>query len=170
MTDGGAPVRPADLIPARALDLAVRIAGALVSLAGGLVVAVLAVLAVPWRVDTGFGVVRIPLAVGFALAGTLALLWFAPRATGTRWGVLLPALGWFAVMLAAMRTTGEGSHLLMPNDLVAALTLFSGTTVMVVGVVLTLTGHRTRPPAPSGPSSEQGDVPSGRRDRPSART
>jgi hypothetical protein len=129
---------------ARAGDPALRLAGALVSLAGGVTVGLVAVLAVPWRLQTGFGVVRMPLAILFAAAGAAALVWFAPRAAGTRWAVLLPATGWFFIAAVAVRRTPEGSHLLMPNDLVAALTLFAGTIVMVIGVVLALTGGAGR--------------------------
>jgi hypothetical protein len=137
------PAAPARWWP-RVGDLALRLAGALVSLVGGLVVALVAVLAVPWRLETGFGVVRVPLAILFAVAGVAALLWFAPRATGTRWAVLLPAAGWFCMAAVAARGTPEGSRLLMPNDPVAALTLFGGTIVMVVGLVLALTGGAGR--------------------------
>lgn len=135
----------------RAADLAVRVAGGVVALAGGLLVAVLALMWVPWRVDTLVGVVRVPFAVPLAAVGVLLLLWFAPRATGTRWGVLLPGVGWFVVVITALGTTREGGRLLMPNDWVAAVTLFTGTTVLVVGAVLILTGERAgrHPPVPT---------------------
>lgn len=142
LAPAGTGARPG--VIARASDLALRVTGGLVALAGGLLVAVLALLWVPWRVDTLVGLIRVPLAVPLAAVGVLALLWFAPRATGTRWGVLLPAVGWFAVVLTALGTSREGGRLLMPNDLVAALTLFTGTTVLVVGAVLTVTGTSAR--------------------------
>lgn len=144
MTTGDTPPRVGNTAWSRVGDAAVRLAGALVSLAGGVVVAAAAVLAVPWRLDTGFGVVRLPLALLFAVAGAAALLWFAPRATGTRWAVLLPAAGWFLVVVAAMRTTREGSFLLIGDDVLALLTLFGGTFVIVVGTVLTLVVGRHR--------------------------
>jgi hypothetical protein len=109
-----------------------------VSLAGGLLVGVLVLVSVPWRVATWFGPVRLPLAVLVAVAGMLALLWFAPRATGARWAVLLPVAGWFVVAVAALGTGDAGGQLLVPDDWVAALALFGGTVVAVVGAVLAL--------------------------------
>lgn len=145
MTTGDPPPSQVGGIPwSRVGDVAVRLAGALVSLAGGVVVATAAVLAVPWRVDTWLGVIRLPLALLFAVAGAAALLWFAPRATGTRWAVLLPAAGWFLVAVPAMRTTREGSFLLIGDDVLALLTLLGGTFVIVVGTVLTLAVGRPR--------------------------
>jgi hypothetical protein len=140
--------RVADLA-VRVADLAVRVAGGVVALSGGVLVGVMSLLWVPWRVDTWLGQLRLPVSVAVAIAGVSVLLWFAPRATGTRWGVLLPAAGWFAVVMAALRTGHEGSRLLLPDDWVAALTLFGGTCVVVVGAVLAVTGgHRPlRPPA-----------------------
>jgi hypothetical protein len=119
-------------------DLALRVAGGVVSLAGGLLVGVLVLVSVPWRVATWFGPVRLPLAVLVAVAGMLALLWFAPRATGARWAVLLPVAGWFVVAVAALGTGDAGGQLLVPDDWVAALALFGGTVVAVVGAVLAL--------------------------------
>lgn len=149
-----APAEPQPTVPGRATlaaDLAVRIAGGLVTLAGGVVVAVLSLLWVPFRVGTWFGPVRVPVAIAVAIAGVLALLWFAPRATGTRWGTVLPAIGWFAVVLPVvlmdMYAPPGGGRLLMPGDWVAALTLFSAVTVLVVGGLLAVTGDRPTPPA-----------------------
>lgn len=124
---------------ARVGQVALSVAGAAVSLAGGFLVALLTLLWLPWRVDLGFAVVRVPLALVIAVAGVLVLVWYAPRATGSKWAVLLPAVSWFAVMAAAVSTTRQGGRLLMPNDLLAAVTLFVSTTTMVVAVVITLT-------------------------------
>lgn len=136
---GAAPGRVA-----RAADLVLRVVGGAVALVGGLLVPVLSLLWLPWRVDTWFGLVRVPFAVVLAAGGVLLLLWFAPRATGTRWGVLLPAVGWFVVTAAALGSTREGGRLLMPDDWLAAVTLFTGTSLLVVGMVLTITGGTSR--------------------------
>jgi hypothetical protein len=128
----------------RAGDVLLRVAGALLSLAGGLVVAVLSVLSVPWRVDTWFGPVRLPAAVGFALLGAVALVWFAPRAAGTRWAVLLPAAGWFVVVAATVFPWRDGTQLLILTDPVAFLTVLAGTMVMIAAVMVGLTS-RPRP-------------------------
>lgn len=133
------------------LDLALRVAGGVVALAGGLLVGLLSLLWVPWRIDTWFGQVRVPVAIAVAAGGVAALLWFAPRATGTRWGVLLPALGWFVIVWAGVTTRLNGDRLLMPDDWVATLTLFGGTVLMVVGMVLAMTGDRSPAGPPAGP-------------------
>lgn len=147
----GRGVRPAG-------DRLVGVLGAMVALAGGFVTAVLALLLVPLRlrdvatlallllgrdtpaggVLTG-GTIRVPVAIVVAIAGNLFLIWFARKATGVRWTVLLPAVGWLVVMVAALQTTRAGDRLLVPDDWVATLTLFSGTAVLTVGVVLALT-------------------------------
>lgn len=149
VADRPAPVTgPVARVAVRVADLAVRVAGGAVALSGGVLVGMASVLWVPWRVDTWFGQLRLPVSVAVAIAGGSVLLWFAPRATGTRWGALLPAAGWFAVVVAALRTSHEGSRLLLPDDWVATLTLLSGTAVVVVGAVLAVTGghHPLAPP------------------------
>lgn len=123
------------------VDQLVRLAGGLVALAGGLLVAVQALVLVPLRVDTPLGVLRLPVAVVLAVVGNLVLIWFARVTTGTRWGALLPASGWFVVALAAMGVTSEGDRLLVPDDWVAMLTLFGGTATVVVGVAVTIAGR-----------------------------
>lgn len=124
------------------LHALIRVAGAAVALAGGVLVGVLTLLMVPLRLDLGFWEVRFPVAVVLAIAGNMLLLWFAREATGTRWAVLLPVAGWFVIMLPALGTTTEGSRLLMPNDLVALLALFGGTIVVTIGSVLALVRPR----------------------------
>jgi hypothetical protein len=144
------PVRVSKERWTRAGDLLLRLAGAVLSLAGGLVVAVLSVLSVPWRVDTWFGLVRLPLAIGLALLGTVALVWFAPRAAGTRWAVLLPAAGWFTVVGATVFPWRDGTQLLILADPVAFLTVLAGTMVMIAAVTVGLTSRPRRRAVDSG--------------------
>jgi hypothetical protein len=119
-------------------DVLLRVAGGVVALAGGLVTAVLLLIMVPLRLDAGFWVIRVPVAISLAIGGNVLLLWFAREVTGSRWGVLAPAVGWFAVMLPALGPTTNGARLLMPNDWVATLSLFAGTIVLTIGTVLVL--------------------------------
>lgn len=136
--------------PPAAVDVLLRVLGVVLALGGGAVAAALAVVLVPLRVgsfgwaDTGVGSIRIPVAIVLAAVGNLFLVWFARRATGVRWAALLPGLGWFAVIVLALRTTTEGDRLLMPNDWVATLTLFTGTIVLVIGTMLAVTPSRAR--------------------------
>jgi hypothetical protein len=127
------------------LDALLRVAGSVVAFVGGLVGAVAALLLVPLRLDWGSGAVRVPLAIVLAVAGNALLVWFARETTRSGWAVLLPAVGWFAVMLPALGSTDAGSRLLMPNDWVGLLTLFGGTITLTIGVVVALVAHR--PPA-----------------------
>jgi len=142
------------------MDVVLRVLGGLLALGGGLLTALLAVLLSPLRMGSFDGVLatlvswgpdwlppaRLPIAIGLVPATAAFLTWFAGRATGVRWGVLLPGLGWFAVVAVALVTTGEGDRLLLPDDWVATITLFAGTVALVVGAVLGL----TRTPAESG--------------------
>jgi hypothetical protein len=141
-------------------ELLLRAAGGLVALAAGFVAGLLAVLLVPLRLDTfgaaagvigdaaggGWAAARVPVAILLAVFGNLALLWFGREATGNRWGVLLPGVGWFAMIVVALRTTTEGDRLLVPDDWVATLTLFGGTLVLVIGSVLAITPGRAAGP------------------------
>lgn len=147
-------------------DTLLRFVSGLLALVGGFLAALLSVLLVPLRVEdlwplgylltgpepdpSGIGPVRAPLAVLIAPAVVLALTWFARAGTGVRWAVLLPAVGWFGMVLLVLTGTAEGDQLLLANDWVAALTLFGGTTVLVVTVVTGLTGGpaRARSPEP----------------------
>lgn len=150
------------------LDGVLRVLGGLVGLAGGVLAASLSVLLVPLRVadlplagvlgvdGTGPGAWRVPVAVVLAIGGNLLLPWLARRATGSRWGVLLPALGWFAMIVAAARTTTEGDRLMMPDDWIAALTLFSGALVLVVACVVTILGGPGRPAPARTDTKEDG--------------
>jgi hypothetical protein len=60
--------------------------------------------------------------------------------------VVLPGVGWFAMIVVALRTTTEGDRLLVPDDWVATLTLFGGTLVLVIGSVLAITPGRAAGP------------------------
>jgi hypothetical protein len=140
-------------------DAALRVLGGLLALGGGLLTAVLAVLLAPLRVGSFGGLIatvvgwgpdwlapiRLPVAIALVPAAAWFLTWFASRATGVRWAVLLPGLGWFAMVAVALFTTSEGDRLLLPDDWVATITLFAGTVTLVVTAVLGL----TRAPAES---------------------
>jgi hypothetical protein len=136
--------------PSAVADVLLRLAGTLLALAGGVVGAALAVLLVPLRVgsfgwpDGGVAAIRLPVAIVLAVAGNFFLVWFARHATGVRWAALLPGLGWFAVIVIALRTTTEGDRLLVPDDWVATLTLFGGTITLVIAMVLAVTPSRAR--------------------------
>lgn len=135
-------------------DLLLRVLGGLLAFAGGCLVALLSLLLAPLRVadagelvfgwaglaGTRLGTARLPVAVLLAVAGNLVLVRFAGSVTGVRWGAILPAVGWFLVLiLPVLVGSPEGDRLVLDNDWVAALTMFGGTIVLVIGVVLALT-------------------------------
>lgn len=137
---------PGPAIAPEVADRFVRLAGGVVALLGGVVAAVWMLLLVPLRLEIGGQVIRLPVVVLLAAAGNAALLWFARRATGSRWGVALPAVGWFVVMLPALGATTEGDHLLLSTDWVALLTVFVGTITLTIGVVVGMVTSRQAPP------------------------
>ncbi|PWU58465.1 hypothetical protein DLE60_21625 [Micromonospora globispora] len=105
--------------PSAALDLVLRIVGGLVAVVAGALAAVLDLLLATWgweiiegRPDTATKtLVGISLALGgiaAAVALTVVVSRFAHAAVGTRWAVVLPALPWFVVIVAAGVRTAEG--------------------------------------------------------------
>jgi hypothetical protein len=140
---------PAPAEPPAAVDTVLRVLAMLLALGGGAIAAALAVLLVPLRIGS-FGVtgdaasVRIPVAIVLAVAGNVALVWFARYATGVRWAPLLPGISWFAVIVLALNTTTEGDRLLMPNDWVGTITLFAGTITFVISTMLAVVPARSR--------------------------
>lgn len=136
--------------PSPVADGLLRVTGGGLGVLGGFLTGLLVVLLVPLRVRDllwvselpgGVTALRIPVAVVVAAGAAVFLVWFSRRATGVRWAPLLPAVGWLVMVVAALRITPEGARLLMPDDWVAALALFAGTLVLVVGLVLSLTSR-----------------------------
>jgi hypothetical protein len=151
----GGPPAPAPAVGGRAaVDPLLRVLGGLLSFVGGFLAAALAVLLVPLRLwellgplaellevdpTSGPAALRVPVAIPLAVVGNLFLVRFARQVTGVRWGALLPGVGWFLLIVAALQATTEGDRLLMPDDWVATLTLFGGTVTLVIATVLSLT-------------------------------
>ena len=129
-------------------DLALRLAGGVVTLAASLLVGLLMFVTLPWRVSTVLGTVRMPVAVVIVVGGLAALFWYAPRATGTRWAALLPLAAWSVTVVVALGAGDPGGALLLANDWVAVLCLFGGTVVAVVGTALALRGGPGTPGEP----------------------
>lgn len=146
-------------------DGLLRVLGGLLGLAGGFVAGLLAVLLVPLRIGdagevvswyaglagTPIGAVRVPVAVLVAVGANLLLIRFAERATGLRWGALLPGLGWFVMVVATLQPTAERDRLLLADDWVGVLTLFAGTTAVVIGAVLAIVPRPAPPRVPPPP-------------------
>ncbi len=123
-------------------DLAVRVLGGLVAVAGTLVTAAIEVFFAPLRA----GSVRLPVSLVIAIVANLVLVWFTYRATGRRGAVVLPAVIWLAIMIgfASLRTR-EGDLLFTGDNWVAQLTLFGGSVAFGAGAYKLIVA---RPPAP----------------------
>lgn len=90
------------MICLRAFDLALRIAGGLLSVLMGTGFALLEVVSTP-----GFWLMP----VLAAAVGNLFLVLFARSTVDVSWAWMLPAVPWFAVMVASVGSTSEGDQL-----------------------------------------------------------
>ncbi|SCE89351.1 hypothetical protein GA0074696_1505 [Micromonospora purpureochromogenes] len=113
---------------ARLLDVALRIAGGLVSVVGGVLVALLGLLLSTVRVGGHLIGVSVLVTIGAAIA----VSWFAYATVGRRWAVALPALPWFVLMaVAAVRTT-EGDLLVAGDNWVGLGMITAGAMTFAV--------------------------------------
>ncbi|MFE9688335.1 hypothetical protein [Micromonospora sp. NPDC005806] len=140
----------------RALDLALRIAGGVVTVWAGVLAAVLELLFATWAWEVvkgrAGGLPKAVVGLSATLGGLAAVVvltvlvgWFAHAAVGTRWAVALAALPWFVVILAGGTRTTEGD-LALPSDNVLGLAL-----VVAGAVTFAVLGFRqlvVPPPAP----------------------
>ncbi|NUQ87763.1 hypothetical protein [Glycomyces sp. MUSA5-2] len=132
----------------RGLETAVRVGGAVVAVAA----AALAALIESFLVPTYWDGIAVPLAGALAFAGNWALAALAVWWTGTRWGALLTALAWFAVVLTASMPTSAGS-LVITSGFNGYALLLAGT----AGIAVALWRYfRPRPSkAPSAPKESR---------------
>jgi Family of unknown function (DUF6113) len=130
-------------------DLTLRVLGALVAMAGGLVTAVLEVFLAPLRLGT----VRLPLSLVLAVLGNLVLVWFTYRVTEKRAAIALPAVVWIVVMVLASGRTSEGDLLLTGDNWVGLLTILGGTIAFAGGAYRLIVPRRQlRSHPPSQPA------------------
>ncbi len=144
---------------AAVVDRILRVIGGALSLIGGFLAGLLSILLAPLRVGdvaqmlaevrggeapilSEFDATPIPVSVLLAPLLMLVLTWYARLSTGVRWGVLLPAAGWFGMVLLVLVGTAEGDQLVLADSWVAVLTLFGGTLVLVGAVLVGLTDTR----------------------------
>ncbi|GAB3175007.1 hypothetical protein FHX75_1369 [Micromonospora palomenae] len=112
----------------RLLDVALRIAGGLVSVVGGVLVALLGLLLSTVRVGGHLIGVSVLVTIGAAIA----VSWFAYATVGRKWAVALPALPWFVLMaVAAVRTT-EGDLLVAGDNWVGLGMITAGAMTFAV--------------------------------------
>jgi hypothetical protein len=138
---------PPAAAPARehpALDLGLRFAAGILATAFGALVALLTAFLVPLR----FAGYAVPVAFVVALAGNIAVVWFARYATASRIGVLGPCVAWLAVMVVLSTRTAEGD-LILPGDWRGIGVLFVGATGLAIAGFLAISPPRR--PAPAAP-------------------
>ncbi|MEU3453196.1 hypothetical protein ABZ671_06295 [Micromonospora sp. NPDC006766] len=123
--------------------VALRIAGGVVAIWAGLLAAVLELIFATWAWEVvkgqpgGLtkGTVGTSLAVG-AIAAVVALTvlvgWFAHTVVGTRWAVALPALVWFAVVVAGSVKTTEGDLVLTGDNVIGLGMIVAGAVTFAV--------------------------------------
>ncbi|MEV0805924.1 hypothetical protein [Micromonospora sp. NPDC050200] len=113
---------------ARLLDLALRIAGGLVSVVGGVLTALLGLLLSTVRVGGHLIGVSVPVTIGAAIA----VSWFAYATVGRKWAVALPALPWFVLMAVAAVRTAEGDLLVAGDNWVGLGMITAGAMTFAV--------------------------------------
>lgn len=129
----GPPPPPGRL--ARLVDRALRVAGGLLAVFGGVLTAVLELVLAGVRVAGQL----IGVSVLVAIVANVALSWFAHATVGRRWAVVLPALPWFAMMVVAAGRTDEGDLLLSGDNWVGLAMIVAGAmTFAVMGFRLML--------------------------------
>lgn len=125
------------------LDVAVRVLGGVVAVVAAVLTAVVELSLSFLRV----GGVLIGASVPLAVAGNLALAWFAHRTVGRTWAIGLPAVPWFVVMMAAAGSTTEGD-LGLTGSWVGLAMIFAGSLTFGVAafrlIVRPATGPSTR--------------------------
>jgi hypothetical protein len=123
----------------KGLEAAVRVGGAVVVTAAALLAALIESFLVPYYIAG----IAVPVAGAIAFVANWRLAALAVYWTGGRWSVLLTALAWFAVVLAASMPTEAGS-LVITSGFNGYMLLLAGT----AGIALALWQYfRPRPNA-----------------------
>lgn len=122
VTPQEAPPQAPPPAPRPGVDRAIRIAGGIVAVYGGLITGLIEIAYTPLRL----GRWPVPVSIPLAIILNAALVWFAYRATGHRGVALLPGLAWFALVVVASVRTSEGDLLLI-STWVPLGTIFGGT-------------------------------------------
>jgi hypothetical protein len=121
------------------VNLAYKIGGVLVGLAGGFVTGVWEVFLSPLYA----GRVPLPVAPVLAVVTNLALIWFTRRVTTVTGLSLLPGVVWFVTMLTAASKTAEGDLLIPSTDWMGLVTILAGALAWGIGAYrLILSGQR----------------------------
>jgi hypothetical protein len=111
-----------------ALDVALRVAGALLAVAAAVLTGTLEILFATARI----GGYLIGASVVIAVVANVALSWFVYEAVGRKAAVALPGLAWFTLMVVAAGGTAKGDILLAGNNWVALAMIVAGSMAFAV--------------------------------------
>ncbi len=107
---------------ARAVDIALRVAGTVAGLLLAFVTALWGIFLSPLYA----GRVPLPVSPVLAVLTNLGLVWFTRRVTGRNGLALLPGVVWFGTMVVATNKTHEGDLLLPGNDYMGLIAILLG--------------------------------------------
>ena len=110
----------------RAVEVGLRVAGTIVAVWAGALLAFAGSFWTPYRVGT----VLVPVSILLAIAGNAALVWFTLKVTGNRFLALLPGIVWFVLSFLGAERTTEGDLVLY--NWVATVYIYAG--AITVGV------------------------------------
>ncbi len=128
----------------RALDRALRVAGGVVTVWAGVLLALLELIFATWawNIVQGLsgvaqalvGIGSVAVGVAAVVASTVLLGSYARRSTGGRWAIVLAALPWFVVIVAGGVRTVEGDLALVGDNVLGLALIVAGAiTFAVVG-------------------------------------
>lgn len=131
---------PADVEPETPAwaDLTVRIVGGVLSVLAALLAAAFAAFLIPLRVGTWL----IPVSLVITIVANVAVMWFARHATGSKFGVIPPAIAWLIVMVSFATARAEGDVVVPGNNWVSMAVLFVGSTALAGGAVAVTMSRR----------------------------
>jgi hypothetical protein len=107
---------------------AIRAGGAVVGVAGGVLLAFYATFWTPLRI----GQVFVPVSIVLAILGNAALIWFTYYTTRNRFVALLPGVVWIVLAFFGAERTTEGDLVLYQKNWVATVYLFAGAGTIAV--------------------------------------
>jgi hypothetical protein len=148
----GVPDAPGRVRLRHALDLALRVAGAVLAVAGAVLTAALELLLASLRV----GGALVGVSALLAVVANVALSWFANDTVGRRWAVALPALTWFGLMIVAAGGTAEGDFLLAGDNWVGLVMIIAGSMAFAVMAFRAILAAPPRGRTGQGPGSPGG--------------
>jgi hypothetical protein len=129
LTPVQSPTEPEQYRQNHALDVLIKVSGAVIAVVAAVLSGLLEIMLTPLRVA------GVPLGVAIlaAVAGNYAIAWFAHTTVGRRWVVAPPWVIWTVLMLfAAGVRTDEGDYLVSGDDWVALVMILVGSLTFAV--------------------------------------